>query len=77
MESSSIVVEVVDDGQGFDTVAKQGIAGHFGLRGMAERAERIGADLAITSRPGSGTQVRVTVPLANSGEQKSERSRFS
>lgn len=77
VESTSIVVEVADDGQGFDAASKQGIAGHFGLRGIAERAERIGAELAITSRPGSGTQVRVTVPLANGGEPTGEPSRFS
>ena len=61
---ADLVVEVVDDGRGFDVAAKQGLAGHFGLRGMAERAERIGADLAIDSCPGGGTNVRVTVPVA-------------
>jgi signal transduction histidine kinase len=74
---TGIVVEVIDDGHGFDVPAKQGLAGHFGLRGMAERAERIGANLAVTSTPGSGTQVRVTVPLANDGEPTSDRIRFS
>jgi signal transduction histidine kinase len=76
-DGTGIAVEVIDDGHGFDVTAKQGLAGHFGLRGMAERAARIGAGLAVTSTPGSGTQVRVTVPLANDGEPTSDRIRFS
>jgi len=62
-EGAAISVEVIDDGNGFEFTTKQGLAGHFGLRGMAERAERIGASLAITSRPGAGTRVRVSVPV--------------
>ena len=65
-KDAGIVVEVADDGHGFDMDAKHGQPGHFGMRGMAERAERIGADLAITSRLGAGTQVRVTVPVTGS-----------
>ena len=36
---------------------------HWGLRGMRERAENIGARFAICSWPGVGTEVRVTAPL--------------
>jgi hypothetical protein len=36
-------------------------AGRHGFRGMAERVEGIGGDLAIDSTPGRGTQVRVVV----------------
>jgi signal transduction histidine kinase len=63
-DGTGIAVEVMDDGHGFDVTAKQGLAGHFGLRGMAERAERLGAGLKITSSAASGTKVRVTVPGA-------------
>jgi signal transduction histidine kinase len=76
-DGTGIAVEVIDDGDGFDVTAKQGLAGHFGLRGMAERAARIGANLAVTSTPGTGTHVRVTVPLAKDGEPTSNRIRFS
>jgi len=74
VNGGEIVVEVIDDGRGFDVTAKQGQAGHFGLRGMAERAARIGAGLTITSRPGAGTQVRLTVPVSGSrGERLNQR----
>lgn len=56
---------VTDDGQGFD---EDSIAGaedrhSYGLVGIRERAELIGASLTITSRPGTGTSVEVMVPV--------------
>ena len=41
---------------------ERGKEGHFGLRGMRERAARIGATLSVTSAPGKGTAIVVTVP---------------
>lgn len=59
-----VTVEVRDDGEGFDVAAGERKAGHFGLRGMRERAWRVGAALAIESTPRSGTRVVVSVPAA-------------
>ena len=59
---SGHAVEVEDDGQGFDVPAHSALEGHFGLRGMAERALRMGATLSIDSAPGRGTKVRVEMP---------------
>jgi signal transduction histidine kinase/streptogramin lyase len=57
------VLRVVDNGQGIDPiVADLGKAGHFGLKGMRERANRIGAKLNLFSSPESGTDVNLTVP---------------
>jgi signal transduction histidine kinase len=55
------VVEIVDDGRGFDPEAVR--SGHFGLESMRSRADEIGADLHIISAPGRGTVVRVEVPV--------------
>jgi signal transduction histidine kinase len=56
----SVALEVKDDGVGFDlTQAQQ--RGGFGLRGMAERAARLGAALTVESRPGQGTMIAVEV----------------
>jgi signal transduction histidine kinase len=54
-----LVLEVSDDGQGFDTgaVASQG---RLGIRGMEERAALIGATLRIDSRSGEGTTIRLS-----------------
>ncbi len=59
-----VLVRVVDDGVGFnpDDVLANGI-GHFGLRGLRGRANKIGGQLRITSSPGQGTTIEVTVPL--------------
>jgi hypothetical protein len=43
-------------------VLRLGRDGHWGLSGMRERAERIGARLKVRSRPTSGTEVELVVP---------------
>ena len=61
---SSAYLEISDNGLGFDTaVARQ--RGGLGLLGLEERAAAIGGLLFIDSHPGSGTLIRVEVPLKN------------
>jgi len=60
---SRVVLEVVDDGRGFETAAEHD--GHFGLDSMRSRADEIGAELQIDSAPGRGTIVRVELPTEN------------
>jgi signal transduction histidine kinase len=56
-------VFVRDNGRGMDTeVVQSGRDGHWGLSGMGERAERIGAKLKLLSRPRAGTEVQLSVP---------------
>ncbi|HWA94383.1 MAG TPA: two-component regulator propeller domain-containing protein [Terracidiphilus sp.] len=57
-----IALEVRDDGRGFDRDKGEGTRpGHYGMTGMRERAETIGGRLEVTSEPGAGTTVRLTV----------------
>ncbi|HEY4246225.1 MAG TPA: sensor histidine kinase [Lacunisphaera sp.] len=58
-----ISLAIIDDGVGFvpDEVRSKTF-GHFGLRGMRSRAEKIGGTLVIESMPGAGTIVRIFVP---------------
>ncbi|HUB28525.1 MAG TPA: two-component regulator propeller domain-containing protein [Terracidiphilus sp.] len=53
-----------DDGKGIDPKILQagGQSGHFGIPGMRERAQRIGARLDFWSEMGAGTEVELTVP---------------
>ncbi len=60
-EDASIVLEVIDDGCGFDVATAQA-AGGLGLNNLYERSRRIGGSLKILSRPGAGTRVRVVIP---------------
>lgn len=56
-----VVIEVQDDGRGF-TPSDQFAAARFGLRGMRERAEAIGADFQVMSHPEGGTIIRLRIP---------------
>jgi len=56
------VVEIRDDGRGFDPAVPK--PGHFGLIGMAEFAELVGGDCSVESARGKGTLVRISLPVA-------------
>jgi hypothetical protein len=57
-----LTVRVSDNGDGIDpAVLEKGKEGHFGLPGMRERAERIGARFTVVSSA-SGTEIRLVVP---------------
>ena len=60
-----------DDGEGFDV--SQTDAVRFGLRGMRERAELIGAHLQINSVRGRGTVVKVVLELPDAPEESEEK----
>lgn len=58
-----IRIMIFDDGTGFDTTALYAESElHFGMRGMEMRAKLLGGTLTITSKPETGTEVRVEVP---------------
>jgi signal transduction histidine kinase len=72
--STELRMLVRDDGRGIDPhVVQSGRDGHWGLAGMRERAERIGARFALWSNMGAGTEVDLTVParVAFAREEKS------
>lgn len=66
-DAEEAVLEVEDDGRGFE-IPKRWISmvrdGHFGLAGAFERANALGGAMEVRSQPGNGTCIRVTVPLA-------------
>jgi signal transduction histidine kinase len=65
--AAPVRISVVDDGTGFDVAARAAAEGHFGIRGMQERAARIDAVLTIESGSGRGTLVTVTLPRVAAG----------
>ncbi len=62
----SIELSIRDDGRGFDPEKPR--SGHYGLSMMRERADAVGAQLEITSRPGHGTEL--TVHWKETGEKE-------
>jgi signal transduction histidine kinase/ligand-binding sensor domain-containing protein len=65
---------VRDDGKGIEAdVLKSGADGHWGLSGMRERAERIGAQLKVFSRASAGTEVELSIPGLVAWETQTRR----
>lgn len=64
VQKGQLTLVFEDNGIGF--VAQNGVQllDHFGLVGMRERAEEIGATLTLSSSPGAGTKITIQLPLA-------------
>jgi signal transduction histidine kinase/ligand-binding sensor domain-containing protein len=63
-------LRIRDDGKGIDPDERVRAerTGHWGLRGMRERAERLGGELEVWSEPGAGTEIELRVPASISYE---------
>lgn len=61
-DAKLVRMTIADDGRGFSpTGDTTGVGGHFGLQGMRERAEAIGAKLILDTAAGAGTRVSLEV----------------
>jgi signal transduction histidine kinase len=63
-----VVLTIADDGVGIEasgSARELERDGHYGLIGMAERADRVGATVALDGAPGQGTRVIVRVPAGD------------
>ena len=78
-DSDDFRLRVRDDGKGIDqaVLAAQGIEGHYGLRGMPERAAAIGGKLAVWSEVGAGTEVELRLPARTVYATSARRSWWS
>ncbi|WP_280911308.1 sensor histidine kinase [Streptomyces sp. SAI-208] len=63
--TDEVILDIRDDGGGFDPLAlpARTRTGGFGLDGMRARAERIAGSLTVESEPGHGTALSARVPL--------------
>ena len=66
--SDRVLMEVQDDGQGFDLQKVQLTLGH-GISNMKTRARNVGGDLEITTAPGEGTTILVWMPFSKETDQ--------
>jgi signal transduction histidine kinase len=62
-DSQQASLRIIDQGVGFDLDERQSPPRGWGLAGMRERADSVGARLKIQSAPGRGTQVELVVSL--------------
>ena len=66
LDDSSLIVEVADDGRGFDTDQLSWVTGAehgFGLFSIRERLRSFGGEMTVRSSPGTGTRVRLALPM--------------
>lgn len=70
-----VVLDVRDDGRGFDPLARpcRTGTGGFGLAGMRARAERLAGSLTVESEPGGGTAVSARLPLVTGARRTGAR----
>ncbi|MDQ2713282.1 MAG: sensor histidine kinase [Chloroflexota bacterium] len=66
---SSRIIEVRDDGIGFDPLAMAQQDGHYGLLGLRERARMNGGELEVRSALGQGTTLRLHLPVEKDGKR--------
>ena len=57
-----VVVRISDNGRGFEPPGTASRNGGFGLTSMRERAQRLGGEFVLDSRPGDGTTIEVSIP---------------
>lgn len=69
-EEDMVLLDIVDDGVGFDPATTRRSAGDgsgFGLQAMGERLATLGGTFTVESAPGEGTAVAASVPVGGSG----------
>jgi signal transduction histidine kinase len=76
-DQDQLRLRVRDDGKGIDPkILASGQSGHFGIPGMRERAQRIGAHLNFWSEMGAGAEVELTVPASIAYQKRRNGRRF-
>jgi signal transduction histidine kinase len=63
----TLLLDVADDGVGFDPAGDSGDSGGYGLIGMRQRLSRVGGELTVESTRGYGTTLNAAVPLPGEG----------
>ena len=71
-QDDRLVVNVVDNGKGFNPLAKSSDSdmSHLGLRSMTERAKMLNGSIIINSKPGEGTKIKLIVPINGAGAKR-------
>ncbi len=64
-EDAAVHLVVRDNGTGFAETRLEGTGGHFGLRGIRERVDKLGGTLTLENHPAGGAVVAVCVPSRN------------
>ena len=63
LDGDKLRIIIADDGKGFSPATTVANGGHSGLENMKQRAQALGGELNVTSEPGKGARVELTVNL--------------
>ncbi len=63
MQNHVLILSIADDGKGAESLKREG---HYGVRGMQERAESLGGHVVFQSAPQGGLEVFVSIPISES-----------
>jgi signal transduction histidine kinase len=66
-DDEAVQLVVTDDGAGFATTRFDHVGGHFGLRGIRERVDKMGGTLTLDNRPEGGAMMAVRIPTNGNG----------
>lgn len=69
-EEDALVIEIQDNGTGFDPENVTALNGHYGLLGLRERARLINGELELVSAPAQGTLLRFSFPLKEKSQEQ-------
>jgi two-component system sensor histidine kinase UhpB len=73
-QEEAVYLAVEDQGAGIESLGRARRSGNHGMTIMRERAEAFGGNFEVTSIPGQGTKIEVTVPMkAGSGEKEEKK----
>jgi NarL family two-component system sensor histidine kinase YdfH len=72
-DNENLLIEIRDDGIGFDPSEVVGRSGHYGLLGLRERARLLGGLLTIESQPSEGATIRLQLPLVDGRPETADR----
>ncbi|TNE73072.1 hypothetical protein EP331_05525 [bacterium] len=62
-EAETILVEIIDDGKGFDLNLNASGKASFGVNSMQQRASFLRANFSLNSKPGNGTHIQLHIPI--------------
>lgn len=72
IENKNMIIQITDNGIGFNTKKVGKHTGQYGFIGMNERARLLKGAIEITSKVNTGTSVRIEIPLGEKGEKYEE-----
>jgi NarL family two-component system sensor histidine kinase YdfH len=62
-KQNEIIINITDDGIGFDTKLIDKLFGHYGIVGITERVKAIHGELNIKSKRKAGTNINIIIPI--------------